>query len=1722
MHPSRAFGCLLACLALAPSARAQQAHPVADGAPSGYELALSGATRAERGSALRLFGTAYEVVGLADLRPRDGLTVEATITARIGSGSDRRVVTQASALTAGGGRFEVAIDVPSEPLSAPMVELVVHRGPQPGRRFTFGLSPLLGEELELLTDRNRYEPGERVRAWARVRDARSLAPRSGRAVRLTLSRNGERLATRDVTSGASGAVTAELVIPATAEAGGYEVRAEVLDPPGAQASRSVQVWRRTVERILAEVELRAADRDGVALVAPSGPLRGRVWARTPSGTPIRGARVELRVRHDAEPVTLVTGDDGAAPFDVRAPAFLSGDVGRETLTARVVHPAYGTITASAGYLMARVRAVVDATARGGALVPEVESTVYLSVGDPRGRPLRAGTEVVVRAEGVAPSTQRAVDDRGYVEVPIRLPRGAASTLRTGPCAGRVATTLEVEVRTDPPAFSRVCVPVSAEALVLPRVTSAPILAPGDGIDVEIARRPAAASRAVLVEALWSGRAVAFAWAAPRESRVRLALPRDLLGVVTVRARAASAPDAREPSTEPGANAFSVGAFDVVLVRPSDAFALAVAPGRERYLVRERAQVELSASRAPSERGWAALLVRDEAAHGGEGPWDLFFLRGELHEAAWQPAGESNARMLRAALSSGLGIDPEPPAPPPLEPPYWEPHRYRPPYHPGMQASRGVLRDPVALREELLRRGLAPVERVLEQVVSELGPEPAARAAIVQGRGFHPGVIAHLVATRRLGDAAARTLGGEPLTVAMIESGDPGFSFDTVARRVARARLARLLLALARLTDPDNPQAQRVSAPLPPDRWLGALVQLSMVPSRDLVDPWGHPFVLREVRGRRARVAVSERALEWELASPGPDGRVGTGDDVVDPFARAVPEGTPYAVTSGEEELLRRFGTLAPAHLVLTRMSQAYARLSLAATEERQAGPVTATGSETADELVAEDLEEDFDGAEGGGGRGGLAMQRSLAREMPARQAPASPAPPPAEPMAAAEAERQERADAPADSRTAALGALVREDFPATLFFAGEVALNERGEATVEVPLADALTTYRLEAIAWTSTGWTTSAASRLRVDQRALIDAPVPPYATAGDVLRLPVRVENRMEEPLPVRIEVRAEGELAIDTPAPVELEVPGREAREAVVVIPLRAAGEGALVVSVSSRGEGLDAVRRPLRVLADARTARERRLELVDSSRALTITVLREASARGPGQLTLAVGARLFGEPAESGDTLWAGWALAVAGEPLSDEIAEAVMQWVSYEDEDGDYLREPLPSALALAAAWADPRLTDADAARALRAVGQRLPSPEALRDHPDAIGDAQADWLLLALSPITGQLDRRAALRADAERLVTRLARVVSTTSARATDAPSTWARAAAALAASGRDPARATEMLRRLERHVVRVGPLAWVEPEEASIYRDDGDPRAQPTALASIALSALGRRSDALAFVRSLLDMRRPPADSEAPILPRPDFAGLDVALASAAAARLGGAAPREVRATLDGRALEVTREGAVWVAALEALGAPGEHALEVRLPEGTVALARVTLAYGMPWDAPPPRAAPIELTVDGEIGARDTRSGALLRVQNRGARILTRPVVELELPAGSELDEPTRDALASHLRAPARQDGRTLVLPLRAMAPGAWLRLPLPLRWAVGGTLRGLGAVAYDDVDPFDAPALPTAVLPSRALEIPDEGPEPERPEAERSEPLPRPPPIPILERLTPGGAR
>jgi hypothetical protein len=1705
-----------------------------EGGNVGYELAITGATSTERGSVLRLAGISYEVSGLAGLRATSGLEVTLSLEAATPDGTARRVIEQRTVRSGSGGRFEIELPTPDLDLASPSLTVRVRRAGAPGRAFALGYGVLTPRQLQLLTDRDRYEPGETVHVWTRMVEARTGHPVGGRPVIVTLhGPDGAELSSTETTTRASGSISVDVPLAETAAPGSYRVTVasdELVTP----VVRSVEVFERTLERIMMSIELTTR------LVSPGGNVRGTVRVSTPSGTPVRNASVEFYASGDfPTAVTLTTGSDGTAVIDTPAPSYLSGDHQSVSCFARVVHPAYGTAVASAYYTLARTPFIVDATPEAGGLVPELASHLYLSVTDPLGNPVRAGVGLEVRGLGLPNGHASATTDaHGLAVLDVRLPRGAAARMEGGACASVTSTSFEVEVQSTPSVTASVCVPVSLEAEVLIRASDL-TGSPGGALEVELFRRPSANGRAVLIEALYEGRSLSFAWADPGDTRARITLP-EVIGVIDLRARAVAPETARGAYDAEGETLLGTGTRAQVLVRPDDAFALDVTADRPIHRVRETARIDLSTGVAPRGGGWATLVARDEAQHAGEGDYALEVIGSELRAATRGAIPPADALLVRATLAAGTPMENEVVGAPPIVVEPWDVRGWG-------SGLEGVLRDPVAMREELMRTGITGPMMMLENIVNESAAWDVEQRNRIIRRGARPDFTPDaLQVLEEMGFVSEPiTLGGLPMTPAMLHDADSSFSFDAIARRVARNRLVFLTLALSRLGNPDDEAAARASAGQPPERWLSLLVQLGMISQEQLSDPWGRPYVFRRVTGRAPAIAVSERALDFELSSPGPDGVAGNADDVRDPFARAIPTGTPYAVASGEDQLMTMLSRISPGTAVLAAMAQAYSRLGLAADEERRGGVVTATTSESnapMDAMMAGMMDEG--GAGYGRGGGGMAASGSSgpypAAAMPSR-------------MAAAEAEyamdsmdeRRSREDNDADGipdsddrleedgRFTSMAAVIREDFPATLHFVGEVALDGNGHTTVEIPLADAITTYRIEAIGWSGSGWTSSGRTTIRVEQEAEIDAPVPEMAIVGDAIRMPVRVVNRSGETLRVRFEVSSEGEVGVTLGAASALEVPAGEARDAILEVQPTRAGTGALVIQCrrdGGDGAALDAVRRPLTVVEDARLVRDVNEVLVESRGELELTVPSDASSRGPAEIRIRVAGAIFGAPAEWGgaDAPWASWAIAISGQDLPPALADQLVPWASYErygDARAFYGRTNLQMALVLGALFDSDRLTDDQASTILRFLSDQLgvgtPSDLYTSYHggyaPPLTSD-EASWVLLALAPAL-RSTARSDIRADLIAVGEVLARAAGDEGAIPVDQPETFARVAAALAlASGALPsssgadARADEMLRRIERSVISVGELAWLEPdgEDGSI-----EPRIHPTALLALAYIARHRNGDALPLLRSMADVARGAAS----------WTTQSRALACAAAALVvSGPITGSSALTIDGAPIELSTDSAGgMVATSEALSRPGTHRIVATLAEGAIALLEVHARYAVPWDVRPTNEARMSLEWTGEAGARETRSALSLRIRNRGTRVAVRPVVEIQMPAGTELDEATREGLASITAAPPAMEGNVLRLELLPLAPGASIRIPIRSRWSVGGSLRGLGVSAHDDAESRRGARRSYAVLPSRAVDLPDEGPEPVAEDAViPGAPTPVPPPIVPMPRPLAEGLR
>jgi uncharacterized protein YfaS (alpha-2-macroglobulin family) len=123
----------------------------------------------------------------------------------------------------------------------------------------------------------------------------------------------------------------------------------------------------------------------------------------------------------------------------------------------------------------------------------------------------------------------------------------------------------------------------------------------------------------------------------------------------------------------------------------------------------------------------------------------------------------------------------------------------------------------------------------------------------------------------------------------------------------------------------------------------------------------------------------------------------------------------------------------------------------------------------------------------------------------------------------------------------------RELFETLLLWRGKVALDARGEATVQVPLNDALTGFRIVAVASGGAGLFGTGATDIRSSQDLMLVSGLPPLVREGDSLRAGFTLRNASQGPLQVRLEagVTPDAGKAIGL-APQDLELAPGQARE------------------------------------------------------------------------------------------------------------------------------------------------------------------------------------------------------------------------------------------------------------------------------------------------------------------------------------------------------------------------------------------------------------------------------------------------------------------------------------------------------------------------------------------------------------------------------------------------
>lgn len=160
---------------------------------------------------------------------------------------------------------------------------------------------------------------------------------------------------------------------------------------------------------------------------------------------------------------------------------------------------------------------------------------------------------------------------------------------------------------------------------------------------------------------------------------------------------------------------------------------------------------------------------------------------------------------------------------------------------------------------------------------------------------------------------------------------------------------------------------------------------------------------------------------------------------------------------------------------------------------------------------------------------------------------------------------------------------VRSEFPETLYVNPALITDGSGQATIELPMADSITEWRMTAMANSLSGALGGGQAGITVFQDFFVDVNFPAELTRGDEVSFPIVLYNYLSEMQTVAVELEAASWYTPlgSTTASVDL-APG-EVR--AVSVPVRVEEVGLQTLTVRALGKVLsDAVARTVRVVPD----------------------------------------------------------------------------------------------------------------------------------------------------------------------------------------------------------------------------------------------------------------------------------------------------------------------------------------------------------------------------------------------------------------------------------------------------------------------------------------------------------------------------------------------------------
>jgi hypothetical protein len=166
---------------------------------------------------------------------------------------------------------------------------------------------------------------------------------------------------------------------------------------------------------------------------------------------------------------------------------------------------------------------------------------------------------------------------------------------------------------------------------------------------------------------------------------------------------------------------------------------------------------------------------------------------------------------------------------------------------------------------------------------------------------------------------------------------------------------------------------------------------------------------------------------------------------------------------------------------------------------------------------------------------------------------------------------------------------VRSYFPEALYINPEIITDQDGRASVVIPLADSITTWRMAMLASTTHGALGSATSSLKVFQDFFVDLDLPVTLTQGDRVSLPVAVYNYSNARGDVNLKLQADDWFSlVDDVAEKSVSVDSAKVAGSQFTLEARRIGKFKLTLSAGMHGEAnrSDIVVREIEVIPNGR--------------------------------------------------------------------------------------------------------------------------------------------------------------------------------------------------------------------------------------------------------------------------------------------------------------------------------------------------------------------------------------------------------------------------------------------------------------------------------------------------------------------------------------------------------